>query len=142
MRYLICPDSFKDCLPAADVAEALARGVRLADPAALIDLAPVADGGEGTVAALVAANGGELRRTTVTGPLGSSVDAAWGLLEQGQAVIEMAAASGLELVPPAQRDARVTTTRGTGELLSAALDVGVERILLGIGGFRERLRSR
>lgn len=134
MRYLICPDSYKDCLPAAAVAEALARGVRAADSAATCDLVPLADGGEGTVAALVAANGGQMRCTTVTGPLGEPVDASWGLLDQGQAAIEMASASGLELVPAARRDARLTTTRGTGELLRAALDAGAERILLGIGG--------
>ena len=70
MRYLICPDSFKDCLPAARVAETLARGVRLADPVAVVDLVPLADGGEGTVDALVEGCGGQLRHTTVTGPLG------------------------------------------------------------------------
>ena len=95
----------------------------------------MADGGEGTVDALVSATRGTLQTSRVPDPLGKPVDAVWGLLGDGQtAVIEMAAASGLALVPPAQRDPRITTTRGTGELLRAALDRGVSRIILGIGG--------
>lgn len=134
MRWLVCPDSFKDCLPAAAVAEALAGGLRAGDPNAEVRCLPLADGGEGTVAALLAATGGEARRTRVTGPLGAPVEADWGLLPDGTAVLELAAAAGLELVPPAQRDPRRTTTRGVGELLRAALDAGCTRVVLGIGG--------
>lgn len=135
MRVIVCPDSFKDCLSAAAVAAALAQGVRRACPDAEIVELPVADGGEGTVDALVAATGGSARRTTVTGPLGEPVEAAWGVLGDGRtAVLEMAAASGLELVPVGQRDPRVTTTHGTGELVRAALDEGVRKLIIGIGG--------
>jgi glycerate kinase len=140
MRILICPDSFKDCLPAPAVAAALARGFQAACPDALVRLAPLADGGEGTTAALIAATGGQWHEAVVTGPLGAPVTARFGLLGDAAsgdgvtAVLEMAAASGLELVPRDRRDPRVTTTRGTGELLRAALDLGVRRVLLGIGG--------
>lgn len=135
MRIVVCPDSFKDCLPAARVAAAMAAGCRRAAPGAEVLELPLADGGEGTVAALVAATGGRLVERRVSGPLGEPVTAAYGLLGDGlTAVIEMAAASGLELVPPALRDPRRTTTRGTGELIAAALDAGVRRIVIGLGG--------
>lgn len=136
MRVVVAPDSFKEALPARQVCEAIARGLRRVMPDAQIDLVPMADGGEGTVDALIAATGGQLHRTTVTGPLGEPVDAAWGLLGDGSgtAVLEMAAASGLTLVPPGRRDPLVTTTLGTGELIVAALDSGARRILIGIGG--------
>ncbi len=135
MRIVVCPDSFKDCLPAAPVAAAMAAGCRRAAPGAEVVELPLADGGEGTVAALVAATGGRLVERRVTGPLGEPVTATYGLLGDGAtAVIEMAAASGLELVPPALRDPRRTTTRGTGELLADALDAGVRRIVIGLGG--------
>jgi len=111
----------------------MADGVHMALPDADVVCVPVADGGEGTVRALVAATGGNLEHSTVTGPLGEPVEAEWGLLGDG-AVIEMAAASGLPLVPADQRDPTLATTFGTGELLLAALDRGVRRILLGIGG--------
>ncbi len=101
-----------------------------------MDQCPVADGGEGTVAALVGATGGRIMQTTVTGPLADTrVEAQWGLLGDGTtAVIEMAAASGLALVPAALRNPKNTTTFGTGELLRAAVDAGARRIILGIGG--------
>lgn len=135
MKIVVCPDSFKECAPAATVAAAIARGCRTACPAAEVVELPLADGGEGTVAALVAATGGEYASCEVTGPLGTPVTARYGLLGDGvTAVLEMAAASGLELVPPARRDPRVTTTRGTGELVRDALDRGAKRLLLGIGG--------
>ncbi|NQT87407.1 glycerate kinase [bacterium] len=133
MKIVVAPDSFKECLSAEEVAQAMADGVHMALPDADVVCVPVADGGEGTVRALVAATGGNLERTTVTGPLGEPVEAEWGLLGDG-AVIEMAAASGLPLVPADQRDPTLATAFGTGELLLAALDRGVRRILLGIGG--------
>jgi glycerate kinase len=115
------------------VADAIARGVRRAMPEAKVELIPMADGGEGTVEALVAATGGRL---TCTGPLGEPVSAQWGRLGDGgsTAVIEMAAASGLALVPPERRNPMLTSTQGTGELILAALDDGADEILVGIGG--------
>lgn len=136
MRIVVAPDSFKEALPARQVCEAIARGIRRACPDATIDLLPMADGGEGTVDALVAATNGQLRESTVTGPLGKPVRARWGTLgdDTGTAVLEMAAASGLGLVPPDRRDPLLTTTFGTGELIAAALNSGVRRILIGVGG--------
>lgn len=134
MKLVIAPDSFKESLSAQEVAGAIARGWQSVYPDADIQLCPMADGGEGTVDAVLAASGGERRELTVRGPLGQPVQAHWGWLEDGQAVIEMAAASGLHWVEPAQRDARITTSYGTGELILAALDAGAKRIILGIGG--------
>ena len=135
MRVVVAPDKFKGSLSAVEAADAIARGVRRADPAAEVDEVPMADGGEGTVEALVAATGGSFRTVRVTGPLGEPVEARFGLSGDGAtAVIEMAAASGLVLVPPDRRDPTRTTTRGTGELIRAALDAGADRIILGIGG--------
>lgn len=136
MKIVIAPDKFKGCLAASAVAEAMALGVRDARPDAQIDLCPVADGGEGTVAALVAATGGRIETRRVTGPLPEmKVDADFGILGDGRtAVVEMAAASGLALLRPADRDPMSTTTFGTGELLVAAARLGVSEILLGIGG--------
>lgn len=135
MRILIAPDSFKGSLTAVQAARAMERGVLAAMPDARVVTVPMADGGEGTVNALVAGTGGRLVSQTVTGPLGRPVAASFGLSGDGQtAFIEMAAASGLLLVPPAERDPRVTTTFGTGELIRAALDHGASRIVIGIGG--------
>src|SRR5436853_1163733 len=128
MRVVLAPDKFKDCLPAAAVAGAMAAGVRSVVPGADIDLCPVADGGEGTVAALVAATGGKLITRRVTGPLpDTKVDATFGLLGSGAgssgdnptAVIEMSAACGLALLRPQDRNPLHTTTFGVGELLNA-----------------------
>ncbi|WP_374712723.1 glycerate kinase [Symbiobacterium terraclitae] len=135
MKIILAPDSFKGSLTAVAAAEAMRQGVLDALPGADAIALPMADGGEGTVDALVAATGGRLVRTQVTGPLGDPVEAAFGLLGDGRtAAIEMAAASGLLLVPEDRRNPRVTTTYGTGELIRAALDVGVRRIIIGIGG--------
>jgi len=135
MRIVVAPDSFKGSLTAVEAAEALARGVWAAVPEAEVVQVPMADGGEGTVATLVAGTGGRLVTRTVTGPLGRPVEAQFGLLGDGEtAVIEMAAASGLLLVPPAERNPLVTSTFGTGELIRAALDLGSRRLLVGIGG--------
>jgi glycerate kinase len=136
MRIVIAPDKFKGSLGAAAVAAAIARGVRGVAPDVVIDCCPVADGGEGTVAALVAATGGRFESRRVTGPLPErKVDADFGVLGDSRtAVIEMAAASGLALLAPGDRNPLHTTTFGTGELLNAAAALGVEQILLGIGG--------
>ena len=135
MRVVIAPDKFKGILTALEAAEAMARGLSRVDPSAEIDRVPMADGGEGTVAALVAATGGSYRTVTVTGPLGEPVVASFGLLGDGRtAVLEMASASGLWLVPPALRDPLRATTRGTGQLLLAALEAGARRVIVGIGG--------
>jgi glycerate kinase len=137
MKIVVAPDKFKDCLTAAAVADAIARGLRSVDSDVVIDLCPMADGGEGTVAAMVAATNGRIITQRVTGPLASmKVDAPIGVLGDGEtAVIEMAAASGLHLLRPDQRDPTRTTTYGTGELLLAAKQQeGIKRIILGIGG--------
>jgi glycerate kinase len=135
MRIVVAPDSFKGSLTALAVAEAMGRGIHAVFPDADVAKVPIADGGEGTVDALVVATGGRIEERAVRGPLGEPVQARWGVLGTGDtAVIEMAAASGLPLVPPPRRDPRLTTTFGTGELLRAALDAGHRRIILGIGG--------
>jgi glycerate 2-kinase len=136
MHILIAPDKFKGSLAAADVAAAIAAAIRRENPAVTVDLCPMADGGEGTVDALVAATGGTFQTRRVTGPLPEmKVDARFGILgDRKTAVIEMAAASGLALLKPEDRDPTCTTTFGTGELLMAAANLGVASIILGIGG--------
>ncbi|WP_265554545.1 glycerate kinase [Serratia grimesii] len=134
-KVVIAPDSFKESLSALEVAEAIERGFRQVYPHVQYVKLPMADGGEGTVDSMVAATGGEIVRVEVTGPLGQPVQAFYGLLgDEETAVIEMAAASGLHLAPKAQRDPRITTSYGTGELILAALERGVKAIILGIGG--------
>lgn len=136
-RVLAAPDKFKGTLTAARVAEAIAAGWRRVDPGAEVEQVPVADGGEGTLEALVAALGGEVRRARVTGPLGDPVEAEFGLLPTAggtEGVVEMARASGLDLVGESRRDVRRATTRGTGELIAAACERGAERVLVCIGG--------
>jgi len=137
MRVILAPDSFKGSLGAVEAAEAMARGVRRAAPGAAVDRVPVGDGGEGTLDALVAANGGRVIRRTVTGPLGAPVEARWGRFESGGervAIIEMAEAAGLGRVPPAARDPERTTTAGVGALLEAAREAGARVVLVGLGG--------
>lgn len=135
MKIIIAPDSFKGSLTALEVCEAAREGALRALPAAEILTVPMADGGEGTVQSLVDATGGRLVTATVTGPLGEPVQANYGLLGDGEtAVIEMAAASGLPLVPPDLRNPLNTTTYGTGELIKAALDAGAQKLIVGIGG--------
>jgi len=134
-KVVIAPDSFKESLSALEVAEAIERGFRQVYPQVQYVKLPMADGGEGTVDSMVAATDGEIVRVEVTGPLGQPVQAFYGLLgDEETAVIEMAAASGLHLAPKAQRDPRITTSYGTGELILAALERGVKAIILGIGG--------
>lgn len=135
MRIVIAPDSYKGSMTAAEVAAAMARGVRRLLPTADLDLIPMADGGEGTVQALVDATGGQLITATVSGPLGDPVSATFGLLGDGQsAVIEMAQASGLPLLAPELRNPLLTSTYGTGELIRAALAQGARHLIIGIGG--------
>ena len=134
MKVVIAPDSFKESLSAAEVAAAIGRGWVKVFPDAELLLLPMADGGEGTVDALLASLGGERREQKVSGPLDELVSAHWGLLGDGSAAIEVAAASGLHLLEPAQRDVCRASSRGSGELLLAALDAGANRIVLGLGG--------
>jgi glycerate kinase len=128
----LAPDKFRGTLSASDAADAMARGVRAAgfDDVRVL---PLADGGEGTLDALLAAVGGSRRTARVTGPLGERVDAAWGLLSDGTAVVEAAQASGLALVN-GRNDPLRATTRGTGECIAAALRSGARRVVVGVGG--------
>jgi len=128
---IACPDKFRGTLSAARAAAAIARGLRRAgfDPVGEV---PLADGGEGTLDALLSARGGSRRTVRVTGPLGEAVDAEYGLLPDGTAVVEMARASGLALVE--RKDPLRASTRGTGELIAAARRAGSRRILVGVGG--------
>ena len=135
MKIVIAPDSFKDSLSAEKVADAIAAGFSDVLPDAQLITRPMADGGEGTVDAIVAAGNGQLRRNRVQGPLGAAVEANWGWLPDSRtAIIEMAEASGLQLVARNERDACISSTFGTGELIKAALDAGAQRIILAIGG--------
>src|SRR5579863_8596354 len=135
MRIVIAPQALKGSLTAAEAGQAIADGVRAVYPDAEMEVVPVADGGEGTVQALVDATGGEIVQQSVTGPLGKPVLAFFGLLGDGRtAAIEMAACAGLPLVAPELRDPRITTTYGVGELILAALDRGCRRFIIGIGG--------
>lgn len=135
MRIVIAPDSFKGCLNALNAALAMRRGVQRVYPDSVIDMIPMADGGEGTVEAILCAVRGEKIKIDVTDPLGRSIGAAYALVDEGEtAIIEMAAASGLTLLSNQERNPRVTSTHGTGILIRNALDRGVKKILLGIGG--------
>jgi glycerate 2-kinase len=135
MKIVIAPDSFKESLTAKEVSDAVARGFQKVFPEANLVKVPMADGGEGTVESLVDATGGKIITCIVTGPLGQQTEAFFGMLGDGKtAVIEMAAASGIHLVTPEQRNPILTTSRGTGELIIAALDHGAEHIIMGIGG--------
>lgn len=135
MKIVIAPDSFKDSLSAQSVAHAIAAGLSDVWPDAQLIECPMADGGEGTIEAVLAACGGEWMSNQVSGPLAQPVQAQWGrLADTRTAIIEMAMASGLQLLSLDQRDATITSTFGTGELIKAALDAGAERVILAIGG--------
>ncbi|MCT4702810.1 glycerate kinase [Enterobacteriaceae bacterium H20N1] len=135
MKIVIAPDSWKESLSALEVATQIEAGFREIFPDASYVKLPVADGGEGTVEAMVAATEGSVVEIEVTGPLGKPVKAFYGLSGSGEcAFIEMAAASGLEQVPAAERNPLITTSWGTGELIRHALDGGVKHIIIGIGG--------
>jgi len=135
MRVLVCPDKFKGSLSSPQAAEAIAAGFLEGWPEAETVLCPLADGGEGTLDLLVTATGGRKLPLEVTGPLGDKVSAYLGIAGDGTtAVVEMASASGLELIPRERRNPLLTTTYGTGELIRGALDLGLRRIIVAIGG--------
>lgn len=134
MHILIVPDSFKGSLSSIEAAQCIDTGFRRVFSGCTSGLLPVADGGEGTVEALVAGAGGQIVTATVSDPLGRPVEAQFGLLEDGWAVIEMAQASGLPLLAPQERNPGRTSTYGTGQLIRAALDRGCRHMLIGIGG--------
>lgn len=141
-NVLAAPASFKETLTAAEAAEAMAAGVRRADPSVAVVCCPIADGGEGSLDALASALGAEIRRVSVTGPLGDPIEARYGVARRrvggggggGRVgIVELAEASGLGLVAPSRRDPTVTTTFGTGELI-AALTAECDEILVCVGG--------
>lgn len=134
-RWLVAPQEFKGTLTAFEATEAIATGIHEVAPEVVLDVAPLADGGPGTVDALLAGVEGERRVRTVRDPLGRPVRAAFAMLDSGRtAIIELAAASGLALLGPDERDVRHTSSHGTGELMRAALDEGCERLIIGLGG--------
>ncbi|WP_336167584.1 glycerate kinase [Acinetobacter sp. 161(2023)] len=135
MKVVIAPDSFKDSLSALGVAQTIAKGWQKVFPDAETLICPMADGGEGTIEAVLEVCEGEWREKTVMGPLGKPVQARWGWLEKQKiAIIEMAQASGIQLVPTSERDACQSTTFGTGQLILDALDAGAKDIILTVGG--------
>lgn len=134
MNILIASDSYKGSLSSIEAAKHIKAGVQRVFPDACFQIVPVADGGEGTVSALVSSLGGSYETVTVTGPMGSPTEARFGILNRGQAVLEMSAASGLTLVPADQRDICKATTFGTGQMIKRALDLGCRQIYIGIGG--------
>ena len=137
MRVLVAPDKFRGTLSARQAAEAVATGWRRVRPGDELDLAPMADGGEGTMETLVDALGGEVVRAVVHGPRGDPIEAAFGIVGKGDgrtAIVESATASGLQLLALSRRDPLLTTTQGTGELIRAALDRSPARLIVGLGG--------
>jgi len=135
MKFLLAPDSFKESMTAKTACLAMEKGIRQVFPDAECIMVPMADGGEGTVESLVDYIGGRIVQTEVTGPLGAKIRAEYALSSDGRmAIIEMASASGIHLVPKEQRNPLYTTTFGTGELIKHALDQGAKKILMGIGG--------
>ena len=134
-KYVVAPDSFKESMTAKEVCDAMERGIKQANPAVEVVKVPMADGGEGTVDSLVDATNGQRVTVEVTGPLGNKISAYYGILGNGTtAVIEMAKASGLEIVEKKKRNPMITTTFGTGELIRGALDHNVKEIIIGLGG--------
>ncbi len=139
LKYLhmiiIAPDKFKGSMTAVEAATCIARGIKAVFPLADLTLLPLSDGGEGLVESLVEAAAGSTETVMVTDPLGRSVEARWGIINNGKtAVIEMASASGLTLIPEELRNPAITTTYGTGELIKAALDRKCSELIIGIGG--------
>ena len=135
MKIVVAPDSFKGSLTAIEVSDAIEQGIREIFPEAEIKKIPMADGGDGTVQCLVNATGGKILKEKVTGPLGDEVWASYGILgDKKTAVIEMAEASGLTLVPANKRNPLITTTYGTGQLIKSALGQGCRKMIIGIGG--------
>ena len=134
MRIIVAPGAFKNSLTAQEAAAAIARGLEQSGLGADLVLKPVADGGNGTLDAMLA-GGGERRSLVVSGPLGAPVQADWGLLPDGvTAVVEMALASGMELLAAEELDPLRASTYGTGQLLAAALEAGATQVILGLGG--------
>ena len=136
MKIVLAPDSFKGSLSAVQACEAIERGVRRVVADAEVVSVPMADGGEGTVEALVGATGGQIRRVRVHGPLGEKVEARYGVIQAGgkTGVIEMAAACGLPLVAMEKRNPLHTTTYGLGEMILDGLHIGMQRFVIGVGG--------
>ena len=135
MKIIISPQGFKGGISGLEAAKAIERGVLAAAPDTETVLLPVADGGDGTLHALVDATGGEIFSSTVTGPINQQVEAQWGVMGDGRtAVIEMARASGLAMVPQRRRNPKTTTTLGTGQILKEAIERGFNRIIVGLGG--------
>jgi len=134
LRILVCPQEFKESLTARQAADAIALGIRRAGADVGVDLAPMADGGPGTIDAVLSSVKGERLKASVHDPLGHPHEAIWALLDDKTALIEMAEASGLALLRPEERDPHRTSTYGTGELIRAALDGGCRRLVVAIGG--------
>ncbi|MEG2290963.1 MAG: glycerate kinase [Clostridium sp.] len=135
MKFILAPDSFKESMSSKEACDAMERGIKKIIPTAECIKVPMADGGEGTVEALVEATNGTIHSVIVTAPLGNKVEAIFGVLgNKKTAVIEMASASGIHLVKREERNPLITTTFGTGEIIRAALDLGVKHIVIGIGG--------
>ncbi|WP_028307695.1 glycerate kinase [Desulfitibacter alkalitolerans] len=135
MKFVVAPDSFKGSISAIEAASAMEEGIKRVFADSEVIKIPLADGGEGTVEALVTATGGKIIHVTVLDPLGREMESFFGILGNGKtAVIEMAAASGLPLLKPEERNPYITTTYGTGQLIKAALDYGCDEIVIGIGG--------
>jgi len=132
---VLAPDSFKESMTAKEVCEAMERGIKKANSSIRCVHVPMADGGEGTMQSLVDATNGKVYSLKVVGPLGNVVEAQYGILGQGEVgILEMASASGIQLVPTDQRNPLLTTTYGTGQLIKACLNHGVKKLLIGIGG--------
>lgn len=133
--FVLAPDSFKESMTAKEACEAMERGIKKVDDSIVCIHVPMADGGEGTMQSLVDATGGTVYSVKVTGPLGNEVEAYYGITGDGETgVLEMASASGIHLVAPGERNPLITTTYGTGQLIKACLDHGVNKLLIGIGG--------
>ncbi|AWK49979.1 glycerate kinase [Clostridium beijerinckii] len=131
----LAPDSFKESMTAKEVCEAMERGIKKANSNISCIHIPMADGGEGTMQSLVDATDGKIYSLEVVGPLGNKVEAQYGILGEGEiGILEMASASGIQLVHPEKRNPLLTTTYGTGQLIKACLDHGVKKLLIGIGG--------
>jgi len=134
LRIVVAPQEFKGTLTAVEAAAAIAEGARRAAPEALVDQVPLSDGGPGLVDAVLASSPGQRLRASTQDPLGRPLEAEFGMLHTGTAVIEMASAAGLTLLPEEERDPRITSTYGVGQLIRAALDAGARRIIVGVGG--------
>src|SRR4051794_9732132 len=134
MKILVAPNALKGSVDASSAAAAIAAGLRKGLPEAEIVLLPIADGGDGTAAVLALGTGGVMRTSVTFDALGRPLEAGWGIMADGTAVIDVASASGMARIEPGLRDPLVTSSAGTGELVRAALDLGCRRLLLGVGG--------